>query len=985
MYSKLEVCFMDSNVSKHLYERCKEQPFLKKVIVARSFAQGEQWLSRMCKENGPLMNVEATTLESLIVRNAKSELSRRQIRLLNRDQGYWLVYELMLTRMPENNGYVSRESVTAGIVERFRCALQELRLAGIKAVQLNPLDFENPSKGRYVINLLSLYEQELARRSWMDLTGLSDLLPEGDPEAVEYLISSFHYESLSRMEREMLDRLSENKLYIWQEGRLFPQCLTQHDRRQIHMFRAAGTLAEAREVIRRIYLQEVPFDQAELILSDYAGSYVAIHTLMEYLNIPSTFSQGISASFSGLGRAAIAYLEWLDSGFRVEVVIQAFRNGILSTRSLEKGELNMTPLQLVRLLEQSGIGWGRERYELLDHYVEQLGNPEHAAACTAWSLLFKDLLIRLPEDRNWSVQDVLEGLVHFLENCANTVDVHDHSVLASLKELRDGLILLEPTAISSESAVRYVKDAVMNLCVKQAPPQSGHLHISSLENGGESGRTHTFILGMNDEAWSFSMKEDPILLDEEKERIGGLRTMAESVKQAQQERAARLGGIGGYVSLSYSSYDPVNQQDNYAAFELLQVCRGYTGNEDMDFSEMNTLLGIPAGFMARHEDRNKDELRNRLDWSDFWLGRLVVDGKVLLAEETLHTVFSYLIGARKEGQENLLTEADGLIQPRGELAIRYRGNSGIHLSVTELERYAECPKRFFYGSVLKVREKDTPVFDRNIWLGPADRGNLLHAIYYRYLKERADFHLVDAVGERMLLHDYSRLEHITDEIISEYRRLIPPPSPHVFEQECEAIRQDVDVFYQMELKRQTLPKWFELSLSTDGHPLEVVLDSETVLYMKGFVDRVDELRPHEYKIYDYKTGNPRKYEENAYFAGGTQLQHALYSVAVEQYLRQTGLDPEAKVIESAYYFPTERGKGEEVRRVQNRKPELVQLVKRLLDSIESGIFLGTPHADSCRWCAYKPVCGNQADLVKAKWENEQNELLLAWKEVNAYA
>ncbi|WP_169338254.1 PD-(D/E)XK nuclease family protein [Paenibacillus sanguinis] len=931
------------------------------------------------------MNVETVTLESLIVQNAKSELSRRQIRLINREQGFWLVYELMLTHMHENNGYVPKESVTAGIVQRFHNALQELRLAGIKAAQLNPLDFENLSKGRYVLNLLGMYERELARRSWTDMTGLLDLLPGGNPAAVEYMISSFHYESLSRVEREMLNRLSVNKLYIWQEGRLFPQSLTQNDRGQIEMFRAAGTLAEIREVIRRIYLQEVPFDQVELILSDYTGSYVTIHTLMEYLNIPCTFSQGISTSFSNLGKAAIAYLEWLDSGFRVDVLIQAFRNGVLSTRSLEKGELNMTSLQLVRVLEQSGIGWGRERYELLDICTEHFGNPEHAAACNAWSLLFKELLIRLPEDRNWSIQDVLEGLVLFLENCTDIVDVHDHSVLTSLKEQRDSLIILEPSAISSESAVRYVKDSVMNLCIKQASPQSGHLHISSLENGGESGRTHTFILGMDDGAWSFSAKEDPILLDEEKKGIDGLRTMAESVKQAKQERAERLGGIGGYVNLSYSSYDPVNQQDNYAAFELLQVCRGYTENEDMDFSEMNAILGIPAGFMTWQEDCNQDESRNRLDRSDFWLGRLVAEGKAFLVDEALSATFPCSIGLRKEVQGDTLTEADGLIQPHGEMAIRYRGNSGIHLSVTELERYAECPKRFFYGSILKVREKDTPVFDRNIWLGPADRGSLLHVIFYRYLKERVEFHLENEIGDRTLQHDYSRIKHLADEVISEYRRRIPPPSPHVFEQECKAIHQDVEVFYQTELKRQTLPKWFELSLSTDDHPLEVVLDSETVLYMKGFVDRVDELRPHEYKIYDYKTGNPRKYGENAYFAGGTQLQHALYAVAVEQYLRQTRLDPEARVIESAYYFPTERGKGEEVLRVQNRKLELVQLVKRLLDSIESGVFLGTPHADSCRWCPYKPVCGNQGDLVKAKWENEQNELLLAWKEVSAYA
>lgn len=978
---------MNPIMSKQLYERCKEQPFLRKVLIGRSFAQGEQWLTRMCQENGPLMNVETTTLESLIIKQTRAELSRRKIRLLTREQSFWLVYELMLKEMPESNGYVPREIVTPGIVERFHHALQELRFAGLEAARLNPLDFENMSKGRYVIDLLGLYERGLGRRSWTDVAGLASHLPEqGRYPAAAYIISNLHYDSLSRVEREMLDRLAQGKLYVREENLLFPESLLQQDRSEIQMFRAAGALAEAREAVRRIYAQEIPFDQTELILSDYAGSYAAIHTLMEYLNIPSTFSQGISATFSKMGKAALAYLEWLESGFQVDGLLLAFRSGILSTRMLETGDPPMARLQLLRSLEQSGIGWGRERYAILEHEAAQPGRPEHAAACKVWASFFQEILAWLPEDHGWTVQDVLGGLVRFLECCAGSDDTSDHTVLAALKEQRDHLSLLESPTTSSESAVRYVKDKVMNLRIKPASPQSGHLHISSLEDGGESGRKYTFILGMDDKAWSLSAKEDPILLDEEKERIGNTRTTAEAAERARVERAARLGGIGGHVCLSYSSYNPVNQQDNHAAFELLQICRGYTGNEEMDFSGMNAFLGMPVGFMAvSKESRETNGLIHRLDRSDLWLGRLVAGGRVLHGGEALRNSYPWMVGAGKELSEESLTEADGLVQPHKALAIRYRGNPEVHLSVTELERYAECPKRFFYASILKIREKETPVFDRNVWLSPADRGSLLHAIFYRYLKDRAELQQESGGADYGLRHDYARLQEITDEVIGEYKRLIPPPSPHVFEQECMSIDQDVDVFYQMELNRRSLPRWFELSLSTGGKPLEVALDTDTVIYMKGFVDRVDELRPHEYKIYDYKTGNPRKYEENAYFAGGTQLQHALYSVAMEHYLRQTGLDPEAKVTESAYYFPTERGKGEEVVRIQNRKPELVSLMKRLLDSIESGVFLATPHAESCRWCPYRPVCGNQPERVKPKWENEQNEQLQAWKEVNGYA
>jgi RecB family exonuclease len=190
----------------------------------------------------------------------------------------------------------------------------------------------------------------------------------------------------------------------------------------------------------------------------------------------------------------------------------------------------------------------------------------------------------------------------------------------------------------------------------------------------------------------------------------------------------------------------------------------------------------------------------------------------------------------------------------------------------------------------------------------------------------------------------------------------------------------------MEQTRTTKPKWFELDLSAGGEPLEVELDDAgLVIRMKGFVDRIDEVRPHEYKIYDYKTGSPYKYDVNEYFVQGTQLQHALYAVAVEQWLRRTGLDPEAKVVESAYYFPTERGKGEEVSRIQNRRTELAELVRSLLDAMELGVYVPTTDPKRCTWCDYREACGNQAELIGYKWDHEDNhEVLRQLKEVKSH-
>ncbi|SDT10580.1 PD-(D/E)XK nuclease superfamily protein [Paenibacillaceae bacterium GAS479] len=330
-----------------------------------------------------------------------------------------------------------------------------------------------------------------------------------------------------------------------------------------------------------------------------------------------------------------------------------------------------------------------------------------------------------------------------------------------------------------------------------------------------------------------------------------------------------------------------------------------------------------------------------------------------------------------------LSEYEGMLSST-RFAVRYGTAAEGHLSVTQLERYADCPKRFFFSTVLKIRDKDVAVYNRARWLDAAQRGNLLHRLYQLYLAE-----LADRAGSGPLQHDEALLSAITEKMLQEYEALVPSPSPSILHKESEAIQRDAAVFYQCERRRegQGRPKFFELELGQDGEPMEVVLSSGLTMRVKGFIDRIDELAPHRYKIYDYKTGNPRKYDENGYFANGRQLQHALYAVAVEQHLRRSGIDPEARVMESAYYFPTERGRGEEILRLQNRREELAELTGYLLSSIEAGAFPAVPADErACNWCDYRTVCGNEAELAREKRLNPENETMIRFlKEAERYA
>ncbi|MGO4376309.1 PD-(D/E)XK nuclease family protein, partial [Paenibacillus sp. MCAF20] len=153
---------------------------------------------------------------------------------------------------------------------------------------------------------------------------------------------------------------------------------------------------------------------------------------------------------------------------------------------------------------------------------------------------------------------------------------------------------------------------------------------------------------------------------------------------------------------------------------------------------------------------------------------------------------------------------------------------------------------------------------------------MLHDVFRRYLEDVTD------KGAKPVMHDKDRLIEIMETVIEENTLSIPAPNMHIFAKECEEIRRDVEIFYHNEVGKTDQPCFFELELAThDGEPMEIHLSGGIRFKLKGFVDRVDRIGPHEYRIIDYKTGSTSKYKALEYFSGGTQLQHAIYSIAVE--------------------------------------------------------------------------------------------------------
>lgn len=298
-------------------------------------------------------------------------------------------------------------------------------------------------------------------------------------------------------------------------------------------------------------------------------------------------------------------------------------------------------------------------------------------------------------------------------------------------------------------------------------------------------------------------------------------------------------------------------------------------------------------------------------------------------------------------------------------------------SPTAFESYAKCPQQFLMGEVLRVRGVQEP--ERTFRIDDIRRGTLFHRIYERFHAEwegQGPASLAPGAEARMRA---------------------------IAEEECDAAAARGETGYaamwaadRIEVVEDCL-RWLEVerddpttrvlplgacearfgrrhageqigSLSRD-QPLEIDLGGRT-LRLTGRIDRItwDRKPPTRFRVIDYKTGKVRD-DKSAQLQGGRMLQLPLYALAGGQLL---GVDGAAG--EVAYAYPTRRGDFKTVSwssaELAERHDDVVGLLVAVLDGIARGDFLIAPWKDdgsACRWCDFKEICpGARGGYAKRK-------------------
>ncbi len=315
-----------------------------------------------------------------------------------------------------------------------------------------------------------------------------------------------------------------------------------------------------------------------------------------------------------------------------------------------------------------------------------------------------------------------------------------------------------------------------------------------------------------------------------------------------------------------------------------------------------------------------------------------------------------------------LTSYDGfLTDPKlTAWAARTLGASAGQVSASRLEEYAKCPYYFYLkrGMALAAWEEPAPLEG----MDPLERGLAVHSILENFLKNNC--------GEKFQAASEAELRRSLASLANDaLEKARPAGIPDLlWEIERDAFLALLDRWLVLEKSRAAegmLPTGLEQAFGEikpgERHPAFCLQAGRHAFDFRGRIDRIDVSRDgKQARVIDYKTGSlpdSMRGKGRTPLMSGERIQIVIYRGALSVLNEFKGV--EAVEGEYLHLQPKDgqvvqcRFTDEELREASRTLPAILEIVG---DGIESGVFFartsGTVRPSGhCEYCEYLPVCG----------------------------
>ena len=288
------------------------------------------------------------------------------------------------------------------------------------------------------------------------------------------------------------------------------------------------------------------------------------------------------------------------------------------------------------------------------------------------------------------------------------------------------------------------------------------------------------------------------------------------------------------------------------------------GNAALSYQEMKAALGEPKSVVPADREL-------ALSASAWWLRSSSAPATTGRRRRCARSPASRAGAWRRGARRPTFTEFDGYVPEAGPVLDPCA--PGNVYSVTELEKAAECPFRFFLKRGLGIRPVDERERDRDVWLDPLTRGSELHDLYAALLRTVPRREApADAEGCRLAAEvragaadgaqrgdaggdagdPRARVEGLPGR-----RRAVPRGRGR--RRGHHAVGFEVSFGRPLEDDEEPLAR---------AEPVEIDLGGGLTFRIAGRIDRIDQVGPATFEVLDYKTGGFWRDNWKGAFNGG---------------------------------------------------------------------------------------------------------------------
>ena len=680
--------------------------------------------------------------------------------------------------------------------------------------------------------------------------------------------------------------------------------------------KAFGQNSEIEDILNCIYTNKYKFDECIIAAGDVNAYGKILSNYQATLKFPLIINSDQSINDTYVGRLFNSICEWNANHNHYKYLVE-----LLNSR-----EFNLDLFrQDIEYDEDYAIKVNTDlkltKYEVFnfDLIIKTTGDlklgiddpDKNNHRLIAYDNLIQRQLSELPEDKYVQRDAIVityvkkineifnKGIIHFLKRYR----VEDDSNLSIERNALEKYLYLlsygQQFSIPDKDIIRFLD----KVAVGARKPAAGSLFLTSITNSISFLRKHLFIVGLDSKVFPGKVAEDPIVLDQDYKEFGVEEASTRKMKENKRLFEDLIGvatSLGIDIHLSYAYYNSETAKEQNASSVFFETYRKEKGNNktvndlNKEFTDKNQTVFKQVGFF------------------DYDLFPLSVLGRK--AKNTVRV------------QSHEVDKSTLEVEDASSL-ISYHG-----LSWSAIEKYIECPYKFFLSALLHIDQEDT----KDIYtLIPAnDIGHIAHE-------------LMEVCLSTSSLEEFLQL---SERKIRDYFIAHPSDNPQAEKAEIEDFLEMMKNGYELEKKENSQSVLREEDIYTTH--------KKSQLRIHGFPDKVARLSDGTYRVVDYKTGNSVHHDVDD---ANSVLQGALYAYILENAktkLNPTGTKP-IRVSEFVFRYLKSNiniSSSSKDHNIQEYMDVLDDWLMKIAESLKTGVFEQT---GNCATCFFKSVCGGK--------------------------